>query len=313
MENSLDLCVHGGCGNDNKSSSHSIVAVIEKSDSTRRTRAKAEMVLSFSNLTTRIEANAQAKARAEKHQQFLRQMSQTSNPVYFLHIGKTGGTSIDSLMKQYRRTSLTDKQYFGFEHFDWSYIQMHLVENFPSEYLDERDSNYGIDVSQSADVITFLRHPVSRSVSQFYFSKRLKWAKKSDQTFIHQTIEQYIHDTNKTWFQPLNDGEGGVDFLAGIFNTNGWVMTDNIQSEAKKYLTQNKTAACLLAAKRLERTVWFGLLEHVERSMKLLQLSLGLSKTPVLKHRNTAKEKYPIPSDEIKLEIESHLPKDMWL
>ena len=170
-----------------------------------------------------------------------------------------------------------------------------------------------LSVERTTDVITFLRDPVSRSISQFYFGKTLKWARNQNATFLNQTLEEYVHDENKTWKQPLNDGEGGVDFLAGIFHSGGWVKTDGIESDSKEYLRQNKTAACLLAARRLEQTVWFGLLEDVERSMKLLQISLGLDFAPKLPERNIAKEKHPIPSQEIKLEIEQQLPKDMWL
>jgi hypothetical protein len=222
------------------------------------------------------------------------------------------------MMRKYiRRTS---KKYWGFNHFDWSYIEMHHAGKKNSHENDRRLKRLPIvkrveghaDVGRTADVITFLRHPVSRSISQFYFGQTLPWARKQNSKFLHQTIEEYVHDVSKDWFQPLSDGEGGVDFLAGIFH-DGWVMTDQVESEAKDYLRHNKTAACLLAAQRLEQTVWFGLLEDVERSMKLLQISLGLDQTPVLPQRNAAKHEYPVPSDEIKMEIERQLPKDMWL
>lgn len=169
------------------------------------------------------------------------------------------------------------------------------------------------DVGRYTDVVTFIRNPVSRSISQFYFGQTLPWAKKSNASFLNQSLEEYIHDPNKTWMQPLNDGEGGVDFLTGVFHPGGWVLTDGIESEQKEYLRQNKTAACLLAAERLEQTVWFGLLEDIDRSMKLLEVSFGLDFTPVLPKRNSAKKQYDDPSKELKLLIEQQLPKDMWL
>ena len=290
--------------------------------------------------------------------QTVRKMRDTSNPIYFIHIGKAGGSSIDNMFRKYRKTKKISKKYWGFNHFDWSFIEMdHAVKMYNSKSMNkttdeitfnrdgqvrntynskssktahdnldvERTANdrdkkmpdlntlkrarEGLDVGHTADVITFIRHPVSRSISQFYYSKTLPWAKK----ILNQTIEEYVHDSNKTWFQPVNDGEGAVDFLAGIFHPGGWVKTDETDSETKKYLRRNKTAACLIAANRLEQTVWFGLLEDVDRSMKLLQISLGLEHTPSLPKKNTARRQYPIPSDEIKLEIENHLPKDMWL
>lgn len=259
-----------------------------------------------------IPDNVYPPKRLAKQHNILRKMRDTSNPIYFLHIGKTGGSSIDNMMKKYRRKKWVKKEYWGFNHFDWSYIEAdHAKKKYHSK---SRTSLAGsIDVSRTADVITFLRDPVSRSISQFYFGKTLRWAKKSNASFLDQTLESYLHDQNKTWLQPLNDGEGGVDFLAGIFHSGGWIMTDETETETKEYLRQNKTAACLVAAQRLQQTLWFGLLEDVDRSMQLLQISLGLHWTPVLPEKNTAKHLYPIPSDDIKLEIGKNIPKDIWL
>ncbi|KAL3785823.1 hypothetical protein HJC23_012378 [Cyclotella cryptica] len=293
VDHELDLCAHGGCGENPAIRDASI----------------KQRILAIDNME---ENELQSPEIPYQRHPILRKMNQTSNPIYFLHIGKAGGTSIDKLIQGYRRTLYTRKKYYGFNHFDWSYIQMHMMKNFRSKPMETEESGR-LDVSRSADVITFLRNPVSRSISQFHYSKTLTWAKNMNASFIDQTLEEYVHDPNKTWFQPLNDGEGGIDFLSGIFKTDSWVMTDNIESEAKEYLRQNKTAACLLSAKRLEQTVWFGLLEDVDRSMKLLQISLGLPETPALQKRNSAPVEYPAPSNEIKKEIERYLPKDMWL
>ena len=332
MEYDLDLCRRGECN----SSDEIIIrqAYIQKDDKPNATK------------------------------QTIRRMRDTSNPIYFIHIGKAGGSSIDNMFKKYGKAKKIRKKYWGFNHFDWSFIETdHVAKMYDSKLMnrtadlsflphrhvgnahnskstkreydnldvertadvdDDRHKKMlysttlkrareNLDVGHTADVITFLRHPVSRSISQFYYGKTLPWAKKSNQSFVNQTIEEYIHDLNKTWFQPLNDGEGAVDFLAGIFHSGGWVKTDEIDSESKEYLRWNKTAACIIAANRLEQTVWFGLLEDIERSMKLLQISLGLERTPSLPKRNSAARRpYPIPS-EITLEIESYLPKDMWL
>lgn len=292
VDHELELCVQGGCADSNAIRDASII---------------------FRALTTNgMEENKiPSNIQAEKHA-ILRKLKDTFNPIYFLHIGKAGGTSIDRLMKHYGKIAHTSKEYIGFEHFDWSYIQMDVMENFLTQPIALEDVER-LDVSHIADVITFLRNPVSRSVSQFYYSKTLKWSRKANASFISQTLEEYVHDPNKTWFQPLNDGEGGVDFLSGIFKANSWVMSDNIESDAKEYLRRNKTAACLLSAERLEQTVWFGLLEDVDRSMKLLQISMGLAEVPELLKKNTAKIHYPAPSNETKKEIERLLPKDMWL
>ena len=61
--------------------------------------------------------------------------------------------------------------------------------------------------------------------------------------------------------------------------------------------------------------VWFGLLEDIPRSMKMLQISMGLPQPPTLPHKNKggrfkARRKYNIP--EVKKKIESYIPGDLW-
>lgn len=260
-----------------------------------------------------------------------RKMSDTFNPVYFLHVGKAGGTSIDDLLQNI--LSCERKLYVGDLHYDWSYIQQrelpritehlnqpHQQRIFRGE-LDSNDDDYDADeiLTSIIDVITFLRHPVSRSISQFYFSKKLKWAKNANATFLYQTFDQYIDDPNKTWFQPIADGESGTDFLAGIFptSTGHWVSSDGRETDRKEYLRKNHTAACLLAAQRLEKTVWFGLLEDIDRSMILLQFTLGLPSTPILPKSNSgggsSGRNHPPPSRTTVQKVEKYIPKDLWL
>ncbi|KAL9184024.1 hypothetical protein ACHAXT_002110 [Thalassiosira profunda] len=240
-----------------------------------------------------------------------RYMSDTSNPIYFLHVGKSGGTSLDTLLMDLLNG--TEKRYIGDLHYDYSFIQMQQKANH--RIRGRMDEAGGFDVSGNADVVTFLRHPVARAASQFYFSKGLPWMKKSKQKALFQTFDQYLDDDNKTWTQPIADGESGADFLAGIFPTEDgyWVATDKRETAVKRHLRQNKTAAALLAAQRLESTAWFGMLEDLERSMKLLQISLGLETVPVLPKENAQKQGHPKPSEETMKKIEKYLPKDLWL
>ena len=123
-------------------------------------------------------------------------------------------------------------------------------------------------------------------------------------------------DTARQQFKmPLVDGEAGTKYLAGTWENVEWLFTDKEENpDDKVYLRHNRTAAILLAAKRLDQTVWFGLLDEKDISLKLLQLTLGLDEVPELPKLNAAREgTNPQPSEATKEVIESYLPQDMWL
>lgn len=277
-----------------------------------------------------------------KKPQSPRKMSSTSNPIYFVHIGKTGGTSMDKLMqkilkeqerqrllllKQQQHTTAKFRKYYGMQHYDWSYIQHEqqsrqkkgLKSGNGNKYItvvDGDDDEY--DVSFNADVITFLRDPIKRAVSQFYYSQTTRWArvKKPKPLFVNMTFEEYMVDPLNAGFQdPVKDGLGGVAFLAGISSSN-WIGSDGIGSSTlKASLKGDKTASCLRAARRLDQTMWFGLLEDVDRSMKLLQITMDLDSQPVLSKSNVAPQRgrNVSLSNEVVARLEGYLPQDIWL
>jgi hypothetical protein len=158
----------------------------------------------------------------------------------------------------------------------------------------------------NADIVMMVRNPIQRSISQFYYSKTQPWAIDSQHPFLNLTIEQYLDNiTVDSFRQPLDNVF--VEFLAGITNTPDWIDSDISSSSSnstrknnddekikrkksikqKRYLKRNKTAACLLAAQRLERNViWFGILDDIDRSMEMLQDTLQLDYVPKLPSKN---------------------------
>lgn len=266
----------------------------------------------------------------------------TTTPIYFIHVGKTGGTSIDNLLTKIMKCN-TYHLYIGNSHYDWSYIQQREYNRLRRTPAAAAPTD--IDVTINANIITFLRQPIQRAISQFEYSKTLPWAIKSNATSICQTFMEYIMDTNKTWTQPIADGESGVYFLAGIFDSSssgggGWVQTsshdddDDTITKKKEYLRFNRTAAILLAAHRLESTLWFGILENVYKSMELLNVALELGYVPVLPktniHHNTAttttiehnsnsriktnnRRKVTEEDATLEKEIAKYIPMDIWL
>ncbi|MGK3749478.1 MAG: hypothetical protein ACI8RD_001773 [Bacillariaceae sp.] len=229
------------------------------------------------------------------------------------------------------------RKYVGNGHYDWTYIQQQQQnrqsKGYP-EFKGEDKKKYGANnsntiikksnndddddddeynASSNADVITFLRHPVSRAISQFYFSKTMRWARDRNSTFIYKTLDEYLDDPEE-FRDPIDDGLGGVMYLSGT-SQNDWIQSNGIESRLKISLRHNKTAACIRAAKRLDETTWFGLLEDLDKSMKLLQFTMDLESVPVLPKSNAAggTRRYPSPSKEAISLIEGYLAQDIWL
>jgi len=145
------------------------------------------------------------------------------------------------------------------------------------------------------------------------------WVKREHPRWVNQNIDEYVRDvvdntTKTTFVQPLVDGEGGLQYLAGTWRAADWLKTDgNDNAPNKQYLRKNRTAAILLAASRLDQCVWFGLLEEIDRSLTLLQATLGTNTGPTMGKANGAKNAHPPPSNETKRLIERYLPQDIWL
>ena len=219
-----------------------------------------------------------------------RKMSGSNNTIFFLHIGKAGGTSVDALLKPILKRQ--GRSYKGNKHYDWSWIKQRG------------------DPEKNADVITFLRHPVSRAASQFYFSKRLRWAKKMNATFLYQTFDEYLTNPG-AWGQLTLDGLY-CNYLSGTIGERGSIATDGNETERKQYLRSNITANAIQAAENLDKTVFFGLLEDIPRSMKMLQLSLDLEEEPSFPSKNVNKKSQNI-SVETALKLESTLQGDLFV
>ena len=111
----------------------------------------------------------------EKIPEILQRQWSKRTLIAFLHIGKTGGTSIDATVEpivRFLSKAPYRRGYLGRIHFDWSYL---------------KKAFYGYDV----DVITMLRHPVDRAISQYYFHKSLP-RQQTDYDFLNSTVESFF-------------------------------------------------------------------------------------------------------------------------
>ena len=121
----------------------------------------------------------------------------------FIHISKTGGTSLDKLLKPIAKSK--NFTYQGSKHYDFKQVE---------------DNRYKHNIS-SFSLIQF-RHPIERTISNFHF------AKTRDFTFgtkmRNQSIEEYFEDedsmleTYSIWL----DGASCIWWLTGT-HTSPWV------------------------------------------------------------------------------------------
>jgi len=206
--------------------------------------------------------------------------------IAFLHIGKAGGTSVDSSIGPVIRK--LGYHYIGGRHFDWSYV----------------------DTLKDASVITMLREPVSRAVSHFHFAKTLGWTRGLPMR--HQTLTEYFKDpqglldSRGVW----QDGQAMVSWLSGTHIAN-WVGIKAAEVSARENKWQDIESVCRLAAKRLRATIWFGILDDIERSMELLKFVIDAPEDISLGKSNSHHHTKASESEEKVLE--SLMPADIWL
>ena len=211
---------------------------------------------------------------------------ESKQPLVFLHIGKCGGTSFDVVMG--RAAKDLNRKYIGRKHFDWSYI----------------DKTFGFD----ANVLTIFRHPIDRAISHFNFAKRLAWTK--GMKIRDQSIEEYLNDvesmleTRTVWM----DGQAGVMWLSGL-HVDNWVQIppSDIKEREKMFLETKLVAK--LVIERILNTTWFGVLEDLERSMKMLSATLGrsvqMAKVNINKHKDG--------NNEVRKKLAELMPFDLWM
>ena len=201
----------------------------------------------------------------------------------FIHIGKTGGTSVDSAM------SGTGVAYVGHQHFDWSFLR----QFYPAHR-----------------VLIVFRHPVSRAISQFHFSRKLPWTK--GMAIRRYSLAEYLTDyremllTRGVW----QDGEAGASWVAGT-HIAGWVGKDaRVSIDAREAFEQNTTAMCAIIERRLRSAFWIGFTETLSADMARLGARL---KMPITVKRLNANSYSAAVDSKVRAKLTALTGLDHWL
>ena len=211
-------------------------------------------------------------------------MTHSLPPLFFLHIPRTGGTTVDTILsrqfpkehilKIYSKEEYTNNRYLEYDFVNQlEYITGHLL-------LDTYDPP--TIYAHPVRVITFLREPVQRLHSEYIFYK----------TWPKQHLYQYLHEHHVSFQEYLTSRETLIKYRGKNF------MTRCISG--KSFSIEKKPLAALAFAKRqLEKNFFFfGLTERFTESVFLLSRQIPLQYIVHDKHNKlSTKVKAPL-SDE---------------
>ncbi|MFP5259467.1 MAG: sulfotransferase family 2 domain-containing protein [Acidobacteriota bacterium] len=184
------------------------------------------------------------------------------NPFCFLHIPRTAGTTLNKILldnfKPEEVLSLyTDSDFVNFKEISQDHLEkIKLIQGhiLLQEYDPPRI--YSRDVR----VFTFLREPIARLHSEYYFLK----------TWKHSHMYSIIHGRNISFSEYITSDLKEVVYKGKNFMTRVLSGVDLTSSEACE-------KALSLAKKNLERVfVAFGIQELFDESLVLLARQLGL-------------------------------------
>lgn len=237
-------------------------------------------------------------------------------PLFFIHIGKAGGTSFDKMMKNVCTQQVANdvhyvrwcptlrRKYVGMLHYDTGLVEM------AEEVARER----GLP---RPECLVLLRDPVDRCISHFNFAKTLEWTE--GKTIRSQTLDEYLDD-------PVSMLETNMIVLDGWSGVR-WVTSTSVSYSVRprrsreeiiaieERLQRDPTAVMRFAAERLRQAFWVGTHKDLEGSIRRLWSRLG-APAQSLPHKNrarTQKASGQLPSDAAKAKIRDLFPMDTWL
>ena len=186
-----------------------------------------------------------------------------NKPLFFLHIPRTGGTTIDSILFNNIECDKILKIYKKEEYEKYKDISKKLLVNikYITGHLLLSSYNplkiYDIDVS----VFTFLRDPIKRLISEYYFYK----------TWKNNHLYSVLNKNNISFSQYLMSQDP-------LFKYRGKNFMTRCISGVSFQLDSFPRAALSSAKRQLDKNfLFFGLLEYFDESVCLMKNILNLN------------------------------------
>ena len=193
-----------------------------------------------------------------------------SNPIFFLHIPRTGGTTIDYIFsKNFNKDEILsiykDIEYKKYKEIEPSFLSK---IKYITGHLLLSDYNQLKIYNQKVNVFTFLRDPVQRLISEYIFYK----------TWKNNHLFKIINDNKISFTDYLLSKDRILIYRGKNF------MTRCISGRAF-ISTKHPYAALAIAKRQIEKNFFFfGILERFTESILLLSKILNLQNIFFLHH-----------------------------
>ena len=226
----------------------------------------------------------------------LRRWRMLEEEIAFIHIGKAGGTTMDSLLSKVTMGGLKENGLMrcgvGLPNHppisSTHQLRIAMDRRFISSpqcpkclFCGAHNDFYFINNLTDAEKehiapIVWVRDPAHREVSQFYFSRKIGVIEKewplSDWIWGMLTNTSRIRGTNSLF----GDGSSGVMWFSGL-TPDGWVNAAMSKEERarvtpmmRQLLMEDRTRVLRVAVENFHRSLWVGILEDWGASMDLL-------------------------------------------
>ena len=210
-----------------------------------------------------------------------------SSHIYFVHIMKSSGTSIEGLLRKLTRRSAAPVTYEPILSYYCSsmlYFYQKTVKSPRTRYISLDKRSYGLHkmVPSPGYYITVLRNPVDRFVSMYYYIKQGRYpGLLEDQLFSDifnsKDLEDFVESTKNKQIPFFDDHSIRMlhfDRYPDVFSTFSGGPDTYIQGTTE--IIKINQSHYEEALRNLRNCAFVGLTEHFDESQQMLETLLGL-------------------------------------